>query len=331
MSERESWLYIRESGMWQVVTASHIEGQNQCSAARGGWEQRLPVSEIDELIEALATLAPPSASLVAQPTRVPKTFSSSVPAAPPPQNLPYFSRKAAVAVNDEVISQLEIPRAANAPAEPPLAPAVREQLLKLRTNILLAVEQRQLRSVLICSADAAENSASVTANLSKLLAEYERLKVAYIEVIEDDRPLTSQRKILPFGYTFQIRQTKVPNLSEIASSLGPVRLNDWLQWWSPAIALQEMGKLFDVVLISAPAITAHSDVALLAGAVDGVILAATEHTTTYASLAAAQQQLRAAQAHILGVTLNQAPPAVSPLAAVKSRVRELIEAMVKNK
>lgn len=312
--------------MWQVITASHLQGNHPWFDALGGWEQALPQAEIDELIEALATLAPRSTTLAVPPARLPKPLPPLIAEAAPPQNLLYFSRR--LPANAEVISELDIPRAAHLSPDPPLAPALREQLLKLRTAILLAAEQRQLRSVLICDADTLETAASVATDLSKLLAEYERLKVAYLEVSEDV-PTPSRKKVLPFGYTFQIRQTQIPNLSEIASSLGAVRLNDWLHWWSPTVVLQEMGKLFDIVLISAPSITTHPDVALLAGAVDGVILAATEHVTTYASLEEAQQLLQAAQANILGVTLNQAPPATSALASVKSRVRELLGAVVR--
>jgi hypothetical protein len=213
----------------------------------------------------------------------------------------------------------------------PLAPAARAQLLNLRTTVLLAAEQRKLRSVLLCSADPAETAAVSAVPLSQLLAEYGRLKVAYLDVIEEDRDPTYRKKVLPVGYTFHIRRTKLPNRYEIASSLGAVRLEDWLQWWKPKVVLQEMSKLFDLVVINAPSITTHSDVALLASAVDGVILTAIENVTTYAHLAAAQQRLEAAQACILGVTLLQQEPSPSAFSTVKARVRELIQTVVKSK
>lgn len=316
--------------MWQVVTASHLQGGHQWLQDFSEVQQEM-TSDIDDLISALAELMPCPSGLVVRPAQSLKKDPMPVSASAAARNLLYFPPQNALPINSEVIEVLEIPRAANAPTEPPLSPALREQLLNLRTTVLLAAEQRQLRSVLICSANPAESSAALAAHLSKLLAEYERLKIAFIEVKEEEQPAPNNRKVLPFGYSFQIRQTKKANLSEIASSLGAVRLNDWLKWWRPKVVVQEMGKLFDLVVISAPPITTHSDVALLAGAVDGVILAATEHVTAYADLAEAQQRLHAAQANILGVMLHQAPSATTTFSAVKSRVRNLLDAVVKSK
>ena len=95
--------------------------------------------------------------------------------------------------------------------------------------------------------------------------------------------------------------------------------------------MQEMRKVFDLVVIQAPSITTNPDVALLAAAVDGVILVATENVTPYASMEAATKRLRAAKARILGVTLN--PEAVPPssFSGVKTRMREFIEAFGKSK
>jgi hypothetical protein len=311
--------------MWQIVTSSQTA--NSGTSAQAARESIALRAELDELIAAVATLAPQQANRVPTRQLSAAAITRPTPTAAAP-NVLYFPPPNAL--SDEVISGLEIPRSAQVPAEPALAPAVREQLLKLRTTILLAAEQRQLRTVLLCSADPGALVAPLAAQLSQLLAEYERLKIAYLEVVEDVPETALRKKVLPFGYTFQIRHTRQPNLCEIASSLGTVRLTDWLKWWSPTLVLQEMRKRFDLVVISAPSITLHSEVALLASAVDGVILTATEHVTTQADLLAAQQQLDAAQAHILGVTLAQSPPGSSPFATVKSRVRELLGAVVKS-
>lgn len=304
--------------MWQVVTSS-----STANAARADLEQVALHTELDELIAAVAALTPQSTGL---PTRWAAKPTPVFTATPKPRPVPL---PATAPVGNDCFHLLEIPRAANAPAEPTLAPAVREQLLKLRTTILLAAEQRQLRSVLLCSADPLSSVTTLAAQLSQLLAEYERLQIAFLDVVEDVPETALRKKVLPVGYTFQLRHTRRANLCEIASSLGTVRLTDWLKWWRPKLVLQEMRRRFDLVVISAPAITQHPDVALLASAVDGVILTALENVTTQAQLAAAQQQLTAAQAHILGITLEQAPPAPSALAAVKARVREMMGTVVK--
>ncbi len=303
--------------MWQVVTSA------QPFALFAESERGLFGSEIDDLLAALAALQP-----MAQPMAQPVPL----PARQPHHLLPFKAKNgkgktAHLARAGEVISTLEIPRKANAPAAPHLSRDVREPLLKLRATIMLAAELQGLRSVLLCGAEPADGATNIAAPLSQLLAEYDRLKIAYIEVNEETPD--PRRKVLPVGYTFQIRRTRKSNLYEIASSLGAVRLDDWLRWWNPTVVLQEMNKRFDLVVIHAPAITTNPDVALLAAAVDGVILVATENVTSYASIDAANKRLRAAKAHIIGVTMNQEP--VAPATSVTTRVWEFIAALVKNK
>ena len=309
--------------MWQVVTSPQ-QFEMFAESERG-----LFSCEIDDLLAALAALQPtgkPRPQPMRQPTR---------PTAQHPHNLLPFKAKDGNGKTShlmragEVISTLEVPRKANAPEAPPVPRDVREPLLNLRATIMLAAELQGLRSILVCGAEPADGATNIAATLSQLLAEYERLKVAYIEVSEETQDSLRRRKVLPIGYTFQIRRTRKANLYEIASSLGVVRLDDWLRWWNPTVVLQEMKKMFDLVVIHAPAITTNPDVALLAAAVDGVVLVATENVTSYASIDAANKRLRAANARILGVTLNQQP--VAPTTSVATRVREFITAMVKSK
>jgi hypothetical protein len=296
--------------MWQVVTAS----QNPWLEVFA--EQKLAQSAIDELLEALAALTPNPPPVPQFPAPVALPTNVAVPL--PPQNRRSF--KPAPVRPVEVVTRLELPRQITALPAPTPPSEEREQLLKLRTTILLAAEQQQVRSVLLCGAEPGDGAAAIAVQLSRSLAEYQRLRVAYLEVVVEDQ--SPSRKVLPFGYTFQLRRTNTPNLYEIASSLGAVRLDDWLKWWEPTVVLREMKKMFDVILIHAPALTTNAEVALLAGAVDGVILVATENVTAYATIAAAQQQLEAAQARILGVTLTQAAHRPSAFSVVKTRVRE---------
>lgn len=296
--------------MWQVVTSSQ-QFEMFAESERG-----LFGSEIDDLLAALAALQP-------------------MPARQPHNLLPFKAKPGGGKVmplvhTSEIISPLEIPRNVKAPDNAMLPREVREPLLNLRATIMLAAEREGLRSVLVCGADPQATTA-IAAPLSQLLAEYERLKVAYLEVSEEAPKPAVRRKVLPIGYTFQLRRTRLANLYEIASSLGVVRLDDWLRWWNPTVVLQEMRKVFDLVVIQAPSISTNPDVALLAAAVDGVILVATENVTPYASMEAATKRLRAANARILGVTLNPEAAPPSPFSGVKTRVREFIEALGKSK
>lgn len=301
--------------MWQVVTSPP---QLEMFAEQ---ERRLFGSEIDDLLDVLAAW---------QPVLPPARSTNLLPFKAKSTSLRRQGPAASDVRAGDVISVLEVPRPVNAPLAPSWSPALCEPLLKLRSTVLLAAEVQGLRTVLLCGAEPLAEE-DVAAHLSQSLADFDRLKIAFVDVRGEPADPQVRRKVLPIGYTFQIRRTRRANLYEIASSLGAVRLDDWLRWWSPKVVLQEMQKLFDLVVIQAPPITTHPDVALLATAVDGVILVATENVTAYANVEAATRALRAANARILGVTMNQAPAASSPLANIKSRVRELIEAIAKNR
>ncbi len=296
--------------MWQVVTASQpfqTFADSDCGLFN---------SEIDDLLNALAAL-------------------QAIPAPQPRQLLPCKTGQdgatvVAAARASEIISPVEVPRQVNAPKPASLSHEMREALLGLRATIMLAAEHDGLRSILLCGADA-QASTTIAAHLSQLLAEYERLKVACLEVSGEPAPSVLRHKVLPIGYTFQLRRTRQTNLYDIASSLGVVRLDDWLRWWNPGIVLQEMRKVFDLVVIQAPPISTNPEVALLAAAVDGVIVVATENVTPYASLEATTKRLSAAKARILGVTLTPAAAAPSSFSNVKTRMRELLNALARSK
>ncbi|HEX4945911.1 MAG TPA: hypothetical protein VFZ34_04585 [Blastocatellia bacterium] len=315
--------------MWQVVSASPRSQSDDFDE----WNTSFPCAEIDELIAVVTNWNPVAVPALLPPRKPPDEKPQSSLA---PTNVLHFKKKVAPAVNPQaigatihadVISTLEIPPAPNSLVAAAPTPELGEQLHRLRTTVLLAIEQKQLRSVLLCHADAAGIPPEVGAHLSELLADFARLKVAYLPICEDRAGTLSGRKVLPLGYTFQIRRTPQPNRYEIASSLGAVRLEDWLQWWRPSVVLREMERVFDVVVISAPSITTHPDVALLAGAVDGVILMATENVTSYEQLQQATQALQQAQAKILGVTLQQSPATTSTFSAVAARVREMFDSL----
>jgi hypothetical protein len=331
-SHQKTSLPVRENGFvtgeWEVITTPQQQWFR--GNLRDKQEQVLPISEIDELVEALGKFG--NLKPEVNHSSPASTISPSIKETVNPVNYAIPSGRTAqmkssdqngVSAASRIINELAIPRRANVPESSPLLPEVREQLLKLRATIMVEAAQRQLRSVLICGATPEVSVRAMVADLSRLMAEYAHLKIAYIEVVEAD--FTSPRnKVLPQGYTFRIRRTRAQNLYEIASSQGAIRLDDWLKNWTPSVVLSELEKMFDLVLMCAPAVTSNPEVALLAGAVDGVVLVATENVTSFAGLGEAQQRLRTAQANVLGVTLNQAPSTPSPFSVVKSRMRGLM-------
>lgn len=225
---------------------------------------------------------------------------------------------------ESVLSPEVIPRPALPPAEPPLPAPVQAELVRLRTTVMLAAQTEGRRAVMLCGAEAAgaDNAEFIAAHLSRLLADSEWLKVAFIRVVAE--PQEPPQRLTRFAYTFVIRRTRRANLYEVSSSCGPVRLADWLRSWEPARVIRELKRKFDLIVIAAPPVTSVPEVALLAEAVDGVILAATENVTSYAEIEQAGQIFRTAQTSLLGVTL--APPPCSPsfFDWLKKRARSLL-------
>lgn len=199
-----------------------------------------------------------------------------------------------------------IPRPALPPPEPPLPAPVQAELIRLRTTVMLAAQTKGHRAVMLCGAEAAEtdNAEFIAVHLSRLLADSEWLKVAFIRVgAETEVP---PQRLTRFDYAFLIRRTRRANLYEVTSTRGQVTLADWLRCWEPAQVIRELKRKFDLIVIAAPPVTSVPEVALLAEAVDGVILAATENITSYADIEQSGQILSTAQTSVLGVTL--APP-----------------------
>ncbi len=315
--------------MWQVVTAQ----PSQWSSAHLAVEREFPASEIDDLLEALGKLTPQTARRMF-PVQTRKA-NVQVPSLVPPAKKPVAPNTArpvsttipphnATRVPSEVLNSFALPRKVQSARQTLLSPELRAQLNELRATILVAAKSQNLRTVLLCGADANDHAQQLTINLSQLLAEYERLKIAFIEVLPASSASHAASSRSQIDYTLQIRRTRQANLFEIASSRGTVQINDWLQNWEPQLVLSEMQKMFDLILISTPAITACPDVALLAAAVDGVVLVTTENVTSYASIEAAQRRLQTAQAKILGAVMHKQSDAPSKLAIVKAQVRELM-------
>lgn len=278
-------------------------------------------TDIDALIGALDRLGAATGPEPDLPS-VEATFE--LPQVNRPDNVFYFRGRSSAEVwrTGRVFSQALSPRVQGIP-EPALPAAVRSELVRLRTTVMLAMQTEALRSVLLCGAAEAEHTELIAAQLSQMLADYEWLKVAFIRVVDEEPPLPRQ-PLSRMDYTFVVRRTQRANLYEIGVSGGPVTLHDWLRCWEPARVLEEMKKKFDLIVIAAPPVMQTPGVALLAEAVDGVILAATENVTSYADVELAGQQFEAAHTRILGVTLMRQADSPALLDRLKQFARRLM-------
>ena len=103
-----------------------------------------------------------------------------------------------------------------------------------------------------------------------------------------------------------LSDTKLPNLKLLtagsrACDLQGQRLNEAFR-----LLLNRLGRVFDIILMDAPAVSMTSPTAALSGAADGVLLVLKAEGPEVESVQKAIADLRQAGGNVLGVVLNQA-------------------------
>lgn len=190
----------------------------------------------------------------------------------------------------------------------------------LRTNILFsvpAVEGRSKRFI-FTSANPNEGKSTTSANTAITFAQQTDVRVLLIDA--DLRKATAHKH---FGLSSKKglsnflagqdtlenciqKVPDVPNLCLMASGVLPPNPAELLAGKQLEVLFAELDKLFDVVIVDTPPVNVVADVLSICPYVDGVILVATDNKTSYNELQAAVNQLKVADAKILGAVLNKA-------------------------
>ena len=185
-----------------------------------------------------------------------------------------------------------------------MPPELRDEFKRLRNAIMLATKADHAQVFLVCGVAPGDGASFVARNLSLTLAEFDKLNIARFEVTaasETGSQITEGAN----SYQLTLRSAEAANLREITSSQGNVALNDLLRLCDLPAMMEKLRGRFDYVLIDAPAVSTHREVALLAAQTDGVILVAQQNETKCAQVEEARAVLQEAQAKILGVVLNR--------------------------
>ncbi|MGH2674907.1 MAG: polysaccharide biosynthesis tyrosine autokinase, partial [Actinomycetota bacterium] len=200
--------------------------------------------------------------------------------------------------------------------EPRSAPT--EAYRTLRTGLLFAASQRDMRTVLITSPQVEEGKSTTAANLSVVLAQ------AGKRVILIDADLRKPRLHRFFqapnevGLTSVLSgqvqphdglaQPQVPNLRVLTS--GPVPGNP-----AELLSSDQMGSLVktlreaaDLVIMDSPPVLVAADATILASFADGLVLVADADNTTRGTVAHARQQLDQVNARVVASVLNNFDP-----------------------
>jgi non-specific protein-tyrosine kinase len=192
---------------------------------------------------------------------------------------------------------------------------VAEAFRSMRTNITFAGVDRPLRRILITSATPQDGKTTVSTNLAVALAQGEWKAV----LIDADlrRPQVHRKFGLPnraglselfiheLGILPELIQADgVPGLAVITSGSLPPNPSELLTSRKLTGILDRLNQDYDLILIDTPPVLSVTDAVALAPGMDGVILVAKPGQTRRRDFQLTLEQLRAVNARILGVVLN---------------------------
>lgn len=200
---------------------------------------------------------------------------------------------------------LVLPRSTKAPALLETPVTLREGLVELRTELVMAAEANRLSTILITGIQSGDGASFIAWHLSRLCAEYSRLRIALV-VIEGQRSIVRRsrnRNNQPFSLL--LRRTESQNLQELTSTCGNITLSELLAGTEAGIFLSQMKQNFDLILLDVPSVATHSETALLASQADGIILVAQRNVTPLHQLDLTHKRLSKANAKVLGVVFNR--------------------------
>lgn len=196
------------------------------------------------------------------------------------------------------------------------ASPVAEQYRTIRTNIQFASASRKMQTVVVTSAGSGEGKSTTTANLAVVLADSGQ-RVLLVDA--DMRKATIHKTFhlandtglsLYLSSNQQIeavvQPTSIANLSILTAGPKPPNPSELLGSKRMDQFLEDVCRLYDVILFDMPPVVAVTDAQIMASKVDGTLMVVREEVTRKDALVNAKKLLDLVQAHILGVVYNGA-------------------------
>jgi capsular exopolysaccharide synthesis family protein len=193
-----------------------------------------------------------------------------------------------------------------------------ESFRQLRTNLQYADIDHRPRTILVTSAVAGEGKTSVAGSLAVTMARQGRSvclidgdlrqpKVAEYLGVVGEVGLTTV--LVERAALREVLQPAAADLAVLTSGAVPPNPSELLGTERMSRVLDDLAANYDTVLIDTPPVLPVTDAAVLARAVDGVIMVVRSGKTTRTQLAEAAAELRNVGVRVLGGVLNMAPSA----------------------
>lgn len=190
-----------------------------------------------------------------------------------------------------------------------------EACRSLRTNIVFSGADRQLRTIVVSSANPREGKTTMVLYLGTTMAQSGQR----ILLVDSDmrRPRLHVSAGLPRGiglsnlivgdesYDDAIKSTEIPNLFVLPCGPLPPNPAELLMSKRFAAVLEELGKRFDTVILDSPPLGAVTDAVVLSKQTDGVILVVHASKTLRDEVKRASRQIKHVNGQIIGIILNQ--------------------------
>jgi capsular exopolysaccharide synthesis family protein len=212
-----------------------------------------------------------------------------------------------------------------APLAPPMPSAAPEidyqqvrELESLRERIEIELPQTGRRVVALASSVTGEGASTVGLKLARIMARASDRKVLLIDADLTRSPqtlsLAVQKEALPgltevlmgsVDFAHAVLPTDEPNLHFLSSGRERQRAMDLFSGARMKQFLDEMGRMYRIVLIDCPSVLEHTEVPLIGSLTEGIVLVVWAQRTRREVVQKALTVLHSARCRVLGVVLNQ--------------------------
>jgi polysaccharide biosynthesis transport protein len=193
-------------------------------------------------------------------------------------------------------------------------PRQEEAFRRLRTNLFTIEQDPPLRTLLVTSAEPGEGKSTVVVNLARAIAQSGRMVI----VVDCDLRAPTMHKafglsndvglsdVLQYQANLEIavRFSNTPGVFVLTSGTLPPNPAEMVGSSHMTALIRQLAQQFDVVLLDTPALLAVTDAAVLAPAVDGVLLVVRRAQAQQEAVHATREQLANVKARLVGLVVN---------------------------